>query len=149
MVMDPIPANVNPRATRITTHLTGVILGVQEARTTCQAYAGETRPSTDQPYWSVKLTPQIMISLIKWGRALLKEVREKVQAQLGRVEEETKRLATIREIDLFIEEIVITDAHVTFYKFNIKSNQWIWFVSVANRVLFCFLIVFDVDGGSW
>ena len=26
------------------------------------------------------------------------EVREKVQAQLGRVEEETKRLATIREV---------------------------------------------------
>lgn len=29
------------------------------------------------------------------------EVRERVQAQLGRVEEETRRLATIREVSLF------------------------------------------------
>lgn len=29
------------------------------------------------------------------------EVRERVQAQLGRVEEETKRLATVREVGFF------------------------------------------------
>lgn len=33
------------------------------------------------------------------------EVREKVQAQLGRVEEETKRLATIREVCHYVIQI--------------------------------------------
>ena len=33
------------------------------------------------------------------------EVREKVQLQLGRVEEETKRLATIREVSLSLTSI--------------------------------------------
>ena len=30
------------------------------------------------------------------------EIRERVQAQLGRVEEETKRLALIREVHIYI-----------------------------------------------
>jgi len=30
-------------------------------------------------------------------------------------------------MDPFIEEILITAAHVTFYAFNIESSQWVRF----------------------
>ncbi|GMN39427.1 hypothetical protein TIFTF001_008666 [Ficus carica] len=33
-------------------------------------------------------------------------------------------LTVLQRIDPFIEEILITAAHVTFYEFNIESNQW-------------------------
>ncbi|XP_022747285.1 mRNA-decapping enzyme-like protein [Durio zibethinus] len=33
-------------------------------------------------------------------------------------------LTVLQRIDPFIEEILITAAHVTFYEFNIDSNQW-------------------------
>ncbi|KAF4402873.1 hypothetical protein G4B88_010325 [Cannabis sativa] len=34
-------------------------------------------------------------------------------------------LIVLQRIDPFIEEILITAAHVTFYEFNIESNQWV------------------------
>ena len=34
-------------------------------------------------------------------------------------------LTVLQRIDPFIEEILITAAHVTFYEFNIESNQWV------------------------
>ncbi|KAG4177610.1 hypothetical protein ERO13_A11G318500v2 [Gossypium hirsutum] len=33
-------------------------------------------------------------------------------------------LTVLQRIDAFIEEILITAAHVTFYEFNLDSNQW-------------------------
>lgn len=33
-------------------------------------------------------------------------------------------LTVLQRMDSFIEEILITAAHVTFYEFNIESNQW-------------------------
>jgi hypothetical protein len=41
------------------------------------------------------------------------EVRDKVQFQLGRVEEETKRLATIREVYIYISLF-----YFLFFRFN-------------------------------
>lgn len=34
-------------------------------------------------------------------------------------------LTVLQRIDPFIEEILITAAHVTFYEFNIETNQWV------------------------
>lgn len=42
------------------------------------------------------------------------EIRERVQAQLGRVEEETKRLALIREVYIFIYHLII----ILYYFWN-------------------------------
>ena len=36
-------------------------------------------------------------------------------------------LTVLQRIDPFIEEILITAAHVTFYEFHIESNQWVRF----------------------
>uniref|UniRef100_A0A803QMZ6 Uncharacterized protein n=1 Tax=Cannabis sativa TaxID=3483 RepID=A0A803QMZ6_CANSA len=44
-----VPANVNPKAIRITTPFTRVTPDVQEARTTTYAYVRETRPDIGQP----------------------------------------------------------------------------------------------------
>ncbi|KAJ6778467.1 TRANSCRIPTION FACTOR SMIF DECAPPING ENZYME DCP1, partial [Salix koriyanagi] len=33
-------------------------------------------------------------------------------------------LTVLQRMDPFIEEILITAAHVTFYAFNIETNQW-------------------------
>ncbi|GFZ08889.1 decapping 1 [Actinidia rufa] len=34
-------------------------------------------------------------------------------------------LTVLQRIDPYIEEILITAAHVTFYEFNIDLNQWV------------------------
>jgi mRNA-decapping enzyme 1B len=34
-------------------------------------------------------------------------------------------LTVLQRMDPFIEEILITAAHVTFYAFNIETNQWV------------------------
>lgn len=34
-------------------------------------------------------------------------------------------LTVLQRIDPFIEEILITAAHVTFYEFNVDLNQWV------------------------
>lgn len=52
------------------------------------------------------------------------EVRDKVHAQLGRVEEETKRLAEIREVSsdhIAIDHSVVYNVHF-HYKY---TNQWL------------------------
>ena len=36
-------------------------------------------------------------------------------------------LTVLQRMDPFIEEILITAAHVTFYEFNIELNQWVCF----------------------
>lgn len=54
------------------------------------------------------------------------EVREKVQAQLGRVEEETKRLATIREVCHYVSQIKLFTC--------IKIQSW------GNKNQFFFLV---------
>lgn len=54
------------------------------------------------------------------------EVREKVQAQLGRVEEETKRLATIREVCHYVSQIKLFRC--------IKIQSW------RNKNQFFFLV---------
>lgn len=36
-------------------------------------------------------------------------------------------LTVLQRMDPFIEEILITAAHVTFYEFNIENNQWVGF----------------------
>ena len=36
-------------------------------------------------------------------------------------------LTVLQRMDPFIEEILITAAHVTFYEFNIELNQWVGF----------------------
>jgi mRNA-decapping enzyme 1B len=36
-------------------------------------------------------------------------------------------LTVLQRMDPFIEEILITAAHVTFYAFNIESSQWVRF----------------------
>lgn len=34
-------------------------------------------------------------------------------------------LTVLQRIDPFVEEILITAAHVTFYEFNIDTSQWV------------------------
>lgn len=48
------------------------------------------------------------------------EVREKVQAHLGRVEEETKRLASIREVKIlpFLYYLITLQLHLCAATFN-------------------------------
>jgi hypothetical protein len=43
------------------------------------------------------------------------EIRERVQAQLGRVEEETKRLALIREVCIYIGYFIYKKKIVFFF----------------------------------
>ncbi|KAL8214364.1 hypothetical protein R6Q57_003813 [Mikania cordata] len=43
-------------------------------------------------------------------------------------------LTVLQRMDPYIEEILITAAHVSFYEFNVDINQWVWF-----RFLFFFL----------
>lgn len=42
-------------------------------------------------------------------------------------------LTVLQRIDPFVEEILITAAHVTFYEFNVDNNQW-----VSSSLLMCF-----------
>lgn len=46
-------------------------------------------------------------------------------------------LTVLQRIDPFIEEILITAAHVTFYEFNIETNQWV-------SLKFCYFVVVRV-----
>lgn len=46
-------------------------------------------------------------------------------------------LTVLQRIDPFVEEILITAAHVTFYEFNVDNNQW---VSSSLLMYFFFLI---------
>lgn len=60
-------------------------------------------------------------------------------------------LTVLQRIDPFVEEILITAAHVTFYEFNIDLSQWVrYYFSVVNKSIslfcclsfvFCYLIV--------
>ncbi|KAL5545787.1 hypothetical protein UlMin_005474 [Ulmus minor] len=48
----------------------------------------------------------------------------KVMPNLDQHSTKMLNLTVLQRIDPFIEEILITAAHVTFYEFNIDSNQW-------------------------
>lgn len=43
-------------------------------------------------------------------------------------------LTVLQRMDPFIEEILITAAHVTFYEFNIENNQWVCFSYFFNSL---------------
>jgi len=57
------------------------------------------------------------------------EVREKVQLQLGRVEEETKRLATIREVSHLLTPFIF-QINYLFSQFSVLLN-WVTFFGFA------------------
>ncbi|GMY25302.1 mRNA-decapping enzyme-like protein [Fagus crenata] len=48
----------------------------------------------------------------------------KLMPNLDQQSTKVLNLTVLQRIDPFIEEILITAAHVTFYEFNIESNQW-------------------------
>jgi hypothetical protein len=57
-------------------------------------------------------------------------------------------LTVLQRIDPFVEEILITAAHVTFYEFNIDLSQWVRiFPPFSNHFSslldFSLIIVFD------
>lgn len=67
-------------------------------------------------------------------------------------QESTKllNLTVLQRIDPFVEEILITSAHVTFYEFNIDLSQWVelffyvyfWFsFTFAITITFYFLFL--------
>lgn len=47
-------------------------------------------------------------------------------------------LTVLQRIDPFVEEILITAAHVTFYEFNIDLSQWVLPLSLFSPTLFFF-----------
>jgi mRNA-decapping enzyme 1B len=51
----------------------------------------------------------------------------KLMPNLDQQSTKVLNLTVLQRIDPFIEEILITAAHVTFYEFNIESNQWVRF----------------------
>ncbi|MFS7961788.1 putative mRNA-decapping enzyme subunit 1, PH-like domain superfamily [Helianthus anomalus] len=54
-------------------------------------------------------------------------------------------LTVLERMDPYIEEILITAAHVTFYEFNVDLNQWVTSCKHGNpwsAVFFIFLIFF-------
>jgi mRNA-decapping enzyme 1B len=55
-------------------------------------------------------------------------------------------LTVLQRMDTFIEEILITAAHVTFYAFNIETNQWVCtclLLTSFKCLIFCFLFSFN------
>lgn len=58
-------------------------------------------------------------------------------------------LTVLQRIDPFVEEILITAAHVTFYEFNIDLSQWVrsfsppFFLCFLSLVSFSLNVVFD------
>lgn len=50
-------------------------------------------------------------------------------------------LTVLQRIDPFVEEILITAAHVTFYEFNIDLSQW---VSLLTIFFLTLLIIFSL-----
>ncbi|KAL7150112.1 hypothetical protein ABFS83_05G087400 [Erythranthe nasuta] len=46
-------------------------------------------------------------------------------------------LTVLHRIDPFVEEILITAAHVTFYEFNIDTSQWVMRTQMCVRVCVC------------
>lgn len=49
-------------------------------------------------------------------------------------------LTVLQRIDPFVEEILITAAHVTFYEFNIDLSQWVRYFSLFLYVFSLYLI---------
>lgn len=43
-------------------------------------------------------------------------------------------LTVLQRIDPFVEEILITAAHVTFYEFNVDTSQWV--IYTLNRGIY-------------
>jgi len=57
-------------------------------------------------------------------------------------------LTVLQRIDPFVEEILITAAHVTFYEFNIDLSQWVRsfsppFLFFLSLVSLSLIVVFD------
>ena len=59
----------------------------------------------------------------------------KLMPNLDQQSTKVLNLTVLQRIDPFVEEILITAAHVTFYEFNIDLNQWVY----LNLSLFLFL----------
>jgi len=49
----------------------------------------------------------------------------KLMPNLDQQSTKVLNLTVLQRMDPFIEEILITAAHVTFYAFNIETNQWV------------------------
>lgn len=50
-------------------------------------------------------------------------------------------LTVLQRMDPYIEQILITAAHVTFYEFNVDLNQWVCFYSLSISLAFHSFIV--------
>lgn len=48
-------------------------------------------------------------------------------------------LTVLQRMDPYIEQILITAAHVTLYAFDIHLNQWVMLIAFSNYYYFCFL----------
>jgi len=95
-------------------------------------------------------------------KSKLKEEKKKM-SQSGKLmpnldQQSTKllNLTVLQRIDPFVEEILITAAHVTFYEFNIDLSQWVrcplslclslapeFFIFAFSDCFILFLSVFD------
>jgi len=51
-------------------------------------------------------------------------------------------LTVLQRIDPFVEEILITAAHVTFYEFNIDLSQWVRSLALSLFPSFFFFLLF-------
>jgi len=49
----------------------------------------------------------------------------KLMPNLDQQSTKVLNLTVLQRIDPYVEEILITAAHVTFYEFNIELNQWV------------------------
>lgn len=50
-------------------------------------------------------------------------------------------ITVLQRIDPFIEEILITAAHVTFYEFNVDLNQWVRSQSLSLHLYLSFPVL--------
>ena len=62
----------------------------------------------------------------------------KLMPNLDQQSTKVLNLTVLQRIDPFVEEILMTAAHVTFYEFNIELNQWVWIHLSICEVLICF-----------
>ena len=60
----------------------------------------------------------------------------KLMPNLDQTSTKLLNLTVLQRIDPFVEEILFTAAHVTFYEFNIENNQWVrsQSYSVAQKI---------------
>ncbi|RWR85224.1 hypothetical protein CKAN_01407700 [Cinnamomum micranthum f. kanehirae] len=86
---------------------------------------------TLRPAWLDKESVEVEKSGFYRLSFLDKSLKKRMSSQSGKLmpnldQQSTKvlNLTVLQRIDPFVEEILITAAHVTFYEFNIDLNQW-------------------------